>query len=59
MGIKQVHLLIITASIVFSVIFGFWILQHNYPIVAYGSFAAATALTVYCVKFINKTKALK
>jgi len=58
MGIKHIHLLIISASAVFAIVFGCWILKHHYTVSAYASFAAAAALGVYGVKFFIKTKAL-
>ena len=58
MGIKQIHIALITISIILCLMFGFWVLNHDYKLAAYCSFAVAIALIVYCVQFIKKTKVM-
>ena len=58
MGIKYIHVVLILVSIVLSIGFGVWTLNHDYAIWGYVSFATAVALIVYGVNFIKKMKAL-
>lgn len=58
MGIKYIHVTLIVVSILLCLGFGFWTLNHNNALWAVGSFAVALGLTVYCVQFIQKMKAL-
>ena len=58
MGIKYIHVTLIVVSIALFLGFGFWALNHDDAAWGYGSFAMAVGLTVYCVKFIQKMKAL-
>ncbi len=58
MGIKNIHIVLITASVVLSLVFGVWSLTHDYTALGYGSLVAAVGLTVYGVKFIQKVKGL-
>jgi hypothetical protein len=57
MGIKYIHVTLIVISILLCLGFGFWGLAHDYALWGYGSFAAAVALTFYCLQFIKKMKA--
>lgn len=58
MGIKYIHVVLIVVSIFLSLGFGFWTLNHNYPLSAYCSFAVAVGLLFYCIQFIKKMKVL-
>ena len=58
MGIKNIHVVLIVASIVLSIFYGIWAINHDYIILAVVAFIAACGLLVYCIKFIRKTKAL-
>ncbi|MDE2028005.1 MAG: hypothetical protein KGK03_07020 [Candidatus Omnitrophica bacterium] len=58
MGVKNIHVVLIIVSIILSLGFGFWTLGHNYILWGYASFVLAAALTLYCVKFVKKMKAL-
>ena len=58
MGIKYIHVTLIVVSIILSLFFGFWALNHDYAVWGYISFATAAGLVFYCVKFIKKMKAL-
>ncbi|MBF0504390.1 MAG: hypothetical protein HQL14_04725 [Candidatus Omnitrophica bacterium] len=58
MGIKNIHVLLIIASIILFLCFGFWALSHNYTAWGYGSLIISIALIIYCVQFIKKMKAL-
>ena len=58
MGIKYIHVVLIVASIILSLIFGVWTLKHNNAVSAYASFIIAAGLMIYCVRFLRKMKAL-
>jgi hypothetical protein len=54
MGIKNIHLILITASVLFSLLFGFWALTHNYSPLGVISLMIAIGLVVYGVQFLKK-----
>jgi len=58
MGIKNIHVLLIVISILLSVVFGFWLLDHAYTIGGYISFIVAIALVIYLIQFVKKMKVL-
>lgn len=58
MGIKYIHVVLIVVSILLSLGFGLWTLDHNYTAWGYCSFVIAAGLIIYCVQFIRKMKAL-
>ena len=58
MGIKYIHVVLIVVSILLSLGFGLWTLNHNYTASGHCSFAIAIGLIFYCVQFIKKMKAL-
>ena len=58
MGIKYIHVVLIFVSIVLSLGFGFWTLNHSYQALGYSSMAIAVGLIVYGIQFIKKMKAL-
>lgn len=56
MGIRNIHIILISASIILSVIYGAWCLNHDYIVFAWSSFIMAAGLVIYGIKFIRKTK---
>ena len=58
MGIKYIHVTLIVVSILLSLGFGFWTLNHDYTAWGYVSFVTAVGLIVYCVQFVKKMKVL-
>ena len=58
MGIKYIHVVLIIASILLALGFGFWTLNHQYSLLGCCSFAVGVALVFYCAQFIKKMKAL-
>jgi len=58
MGVKNIHLVLIVVSIVLSLGFGLWALNHGCAVWGYGSFAVAAGLVIYCVQFVKKMKVL-
>jgi len=59
MGIKNIHVILIVASILFFLGFGFWGFKNDQALYAYCSFPAAIMLIVYCVKFIKQMRISK
>jgi uncharacterized membrane protein HdeD (DUF308 family) len=59
MGIKNIHILLISASSLVSLLFGYWALNHNYTGLGYVSLGLGIALIVYGIQFIKKAKDLK
>jgi hypothetical protein len=58
MGIKNIHITLISASSMLSLIFGVWALNHDFQILGYLSLIISVGLVVYGVQFIKKAKAL-
>lgn len=58
MGIKNIHLFLITVAIVLSVVFGLWALNHDFQWLGYGSLASAIGLFFYGLGFIKKVKGM-
>lgn len=58
MGIKNIHIILITASILLALGFGAWAINHDYALLGYGSLILAVGLIVYGIQFIKKLKAL-
>ena len=58
MGIKNIHIVLISCSVAVAGAFGFWALNHAYQGLGYVSLVAAVALVVYGVTFLNKVKSL-
>ena len=58
MGIKNIHILLISASSLLALVFGVWGLNNDYKVLAYCSLAAAVGLIVYGVQFVKKAKVL-
>ena len=58
MGIKYIHVVLIVVSIMLSLGFSFWTLNHGYAAWGYCSFTVTAGLVIYCVQFVKKMKAL-
>jgi uncharacterized membrane protein HdeD (DUF308 family) len=58
MGIKRIHITLITASIILSLFFGFWALGHNFRGLGYFSLLTGIVLVFYGIQFIKKAKVL-
>ena len=57
MGIKNIHIVLITASIGLAVLFGLWAITHDYNGLGYASLITAVALVIYGISFLKKLKA--
>jgi hypothetical protein len=58
MGVKNIHVVLIVVSIILSLSFGFWTLNHEYTAWGYCSFTITLGLIVYCAQFIKKMRTL-
>ena len=58
MGIKNIHIVLITASVFICLIFSIWSVNNAHDLWGTASFAAAIALAVYGVGFVKKAKTL-
>ncbi len=58
MGIKNIHIALISASIILSVLFGLWSLTHAYQVLGCVSLLAGVALVFYGINFIKKVRAI-
>jgi len=58
MGIKNIHIILITASVLVCLFFGFWSFNNAHSQWGIVSFVVAAALTVYGINFIKKSKTL-
>ncbi len=58
MGIKNIHIILISASVLVSVVFGIWSLNNHYQILGYISLVSAVGLIVYGINFLKKVKTL-
>ncbi|MBI3602573.1 MAG: hypothetical protein HY209_06765 [Candidatus Omnitrophica bacterium] len=58
MGIKNIHIVLITASVVLSLIFGLWALTHDYVFLGGCSLVAVVGFAIYGIQFIKKTRGL-
>ena len=58
MGIKNIHIVLIAAAFLLSLVFGLWALNHDYQGLGYCSLVAAAGLVIYGIQFIKKLKAL-
>jgi len=59
MGIKNIHVILIVASILFFLGFGFWGFKNDQALYAYCSFPAAAVLVIYCIQFIKQMRICK
>jgi hypothetical protein len=57
-GIKYIHVVLIVASIILCLGFGFWALRHDFQPSGYGSFVVGAALIIYLARFIKRMRAL-
>lgn len=55
MGIRNIHMGLITCSTAVGVFFGIWALNHAYSALGTASLAASAALAVYGVMFFRKS----
>ena len=58
MGIKNIHIALISCSVIIALVFGFWALNHNYQILGCVSLVVAIGLSAYGVNFLKKAKSL-
>ncbi|GEM_PF-1602808 len=58
MGIKNIHIILIAASVLVCLFFGFWSVHHAHSRWAIASFVVAAGLAVYGINFIKKSKTL-
>lgn len=58
MGIKNIHIILIAASVLVCLFFGFWSVNNAHVGWGATAFAVAAALTVYGINFIKKAKTL-
>lgn len=58
MGIKNIHIILITASVLVCLFFGLWSVNNAHVWWGVTAFAVAAALTVYGINFIKKAKTL-
>ena len=58
MGIKNIHIILISASILLSLVFGLWGLNHDFKTLGYISLLTSVSLVIYGVQFIKKVKVL-
>ena len=58
MGIKNIHIALISCSIAIALVFGVWGLKNSYQILGSVSLAAAVGLAVYGINFLKKVKHL-
>lgn len=58
MGIKNIHIFLISAASILALGFGIWALTHNYVGLGYCSLASAVGLVIYGIQFVKKAKVL-
>jgi hypothetical protein len=58
MGIKNIHIMLISASSLILGLFGFWGLNNNFQLLGYLSILITVCLVIYGIQFIKKTKTL-
>ncbi len=58
MGIKNIHMFLVSAACLLALIFGLWALAHGYSALGYCSLAATVGLVIYGAQFIKKVRAL-
>ena len=58
MGIKSIHVFLITSASIMAGIFGTWGLTHNYSVLGIASIACGFGLIIYCINFLKKAKTL-
>lgn len=58
MGIKNIHITLISAASLIAIIFGIWGMRHEYASLGIISLASAVGLIIYSVTFLKKVKTL-
>jgi len=58
MGIKNIHIILITASVLVCLFFGLWSVNNGHVGWGMTAFVVGAGLTVYGINFIKKTKTL-
>ena len=58
MGIKNIHIVLIGASICMALLLGFWCLNNDYQMISGISLFLAVGLMVYGINFLKKMKTL-
>ena len=58
MGIKNIHIVLIAASVFICLVFGLWSAQNAHGPWGMASLALAAGLVVYGVGFVKKAKTL-
>jgi hypothetical protein len=57
-GIKNVHIALISCSTLAASLFGLWCLNNHYTMIGMVSFGAAVGLVVYGISFLKKVSKL-
>ena len=57
-GIKNIHIALISVATILAVILGFWGISHQYKMIGIISFIAAVSLLFYGISFLKKAKTL-
>ena len=58
MGIKNIHIILIAASIFISLVFALWSFNNSHSLWGMVSLAVAAGLIVYVMDFVKKAKTL-
>ena len=58
MGIKNIHILLISAASLMGVLFGVWGITHGFTMLGIGAMVFAFCLVFYGVQFIKKARTL-
>ena len=58
MGIKTIHIVLISCAVAVAVFFGAWAINNGHLSFGYGAFAAAAGLAVYGFVFLQKVRNL-
>jgi hypothetical protein len=58
MGIKNIHIVLISASVLLAAVFGLWSLKNAHNAWAIMSFAVAIGLIAYGMSFVKKARRL-
>ena len=58
MGIKNIHIVLISCSVLVALVFGLWSFNNNYQPGGCISFVIAAALVIYGINFLKKVKIL-
>ena len=58
MGIKNIHILLIAASVLICLLLGIWSVNNAHAVWGMASLAAAVGLVIYGIGFVKKAKTL-